>query len=460
MKKDIPRIVIAATQSGSGKTTITTGILGALRERGYKVQSYKIGPDYIDPGYHELASGRPCHNLDSWLVPAEKLPYILADTAGDADIAVIEGVMGLYDGGRGGISSTASIAKILQAPVMLAVTCQSMGESAAALIKGFKEYDTKLNFAGVILNKLGSEAHKLMINEALDVQGTEVLGTVFRNVDMSMPERHLGLLPTTENEKENEVVKAIIENVGRNINLDRIIEIAKSAPPLEFIPVLAEQKNCNVRIGTAYDEAFSFYYQDSLSVLKEMGAEIVHFSPLHDDKLPDVDGLIFGGGFPEMFAEKLSNNEGMRSAIKKAAEDGMPVYAECGGYMYLLENIIDFDGKNQKMVGIFNGTAEMGKKLNSVGYVTAELLEDTVIGEKGKILKGHEFHFSAEKGEIKEQRAFEFCKVRIGKKYIGGCVKGNAIGSYLHMHFAGEEDAALRFVESCANFRRRKTSGE
>lgn len=449
----IPRIVIAATQSGSGKTTIVTGLLAALRQKGLSVQSFKIGPDYIDPGYHELASGRPGHNLDSWLLPAGRMKDIFIRSAVSADVAVIEGVMGLYDGGRGGISSTAEVAKLLKAPVLLVIDAKSMGASAAAIAMGFRDYDSEVELAGILLNRLGSDTHETMVTEAVEKVGIPVFGAVHREDGLKMPERHLGLLPVGENE-ERQVVDRIGKAVASQVKLDEILRLAQSAVPLDLNSVEKERPAGDaVKIAVARDEAFSFYYPESLRVLEDFGGELLEFSPLHDDVLPEADGLILGGGFPEMFAEALQRNESMRRSIKAAADKGMPVYGECGGFMYLMEGLRDFSGREYAMTGVLPGVAKMNEKLQMVGYVTAELRENTILGRKGTQFRGHEFHFSSEcGGEEACPRAFTFTRLRNGAAYPAGFVKGNVVGSYLHLHFAGCPDAAEHFVEACRNY--------
>ncbi len=453
--RQIPRVVIAAPMSGSGKTTVVTGLLAAMRARGINAQSYKIGPDYIDPGYHALASGRPAHNLDTWLVSRERLADIFISTMEGADIAVIEGVMGLYDGGKSGVSSTAEIAKLLRAPVLLVVNAKSMGESAAALVMGFKQYDPEVNLAGVILNRLGSDTHRMMIEEALERMGVPVFGAIRRNDAMAMPERHLGLVPVEENVRERETVDEIGRVVGSSVDIERIVALAKNAPAIEEGRGFSATANKRARIAVARDEAFSFYYPESLSVLRQKGAEIIFFSPLHDIELPQAEGLFLGGGFPEMFAKELYENETMRASIKDAAEKGMPIYAECGGFMYLMRSVTDFEGRSFPMLGVIPGEVEMNKKLQTVGYVSAEMLRDTVLGSKGSVLRGHEFHFSSEcepEAGADYPRAFRFRKTRNPVPYLAGYAKGNILGSYLHLHFAGAEDAAESFVAACESF--------
>ena len=455
MQWNIPRIVIAATQSGGGKTTLVTGLLAALRARGLCVQSFKVGPDYIDLGYHQLASGRTGHNLDTWLVPEDRLTEIFARECAGADIAVIEGVMGLYDGGRRGISSTAAIAKALSAPVLLVIDAKSVGASAAATALGFRTYDCELNLAGVLLNRLGSETHEEMIREAMAGIDLRVYGALRRDASLALPERHLGLTPVEEHAAA-ETVRTVGARVETGLDLDGILELARSAEVLVAARVQGGAPSDSVRIGVARDEAFSFYYAASLAELEACGAEIVEFSPLHDEMLPDVDGIIIGGGFPEMFAGQLSANTSMRASIRRAAEEGMPIYAECGGYMYLMRSLVDFAGAEYAMAGVFPVRARMTEKLQMVGYVEAEQTVDTVLGSAGLLLHGHEFHFSVEEADDTAEivRPLHFTKLRNGAQYGAGCIYRNVLGSYLHLHFAGAQTAAKHFVEACRQWGR------
>lgn len=454
----IPRLIIAGTHSGVGKTTIVTGLLAALKQQGLTVQSYKVGPDYIDPGYHQLASGKVAHNLDTWLLPTEKIVPIFTKTAVGNDIVIVEGVMGLYDGGREGVSSTAAIAKLLKAPVVLVIDAKSMGESAAAIALGFKMYDPEVNVVGVIINRLGSKNHEKMVTEALERIDIPVLGCLYRNEVLTMPERHLGLTPVTEYRGDTMLV-ALCEQITKQVDLEGMIALAQAAPTLvteEECSSSLDKTVAHVRIGVAQDEAFSFYYPESLEVLTMLGAEIVPFSPLHDEKLPDVDGLLFGGGFPEMFASELTENLDMRQAIQHACAHGMPVYAECGGFMYLTDKMIDFDGLEYDMVGIIPASCSMQSKLQTVGYVEATALTDNVLCTAGECLRGHEFHFSVMNRDESVENfpwAFEFKKARTGAIYPGGYGAGNVLASYLHMHFAGNERGAERFIKKCSEFR-------
>ena len=448
--KKIPRIIIAATQSGSGKTTITCGILAALKSRGVDVQAFKVGPDYIDTGYHEIASGRPAHNLDSWLVGREMLGWIFFNALKSPTIAVIEGVMGLYDGGAAGVSSTAEIAKILRAPVVLVIDAKSMGASAAAVALGFREFDKDLNLAGVILNRIGSDSHARMIVDALDKIGVKCFGAVRRNAEFALPERHLGLVPTAEN-NFTATLEKISATVSEQVNLDALLELANAAPPLDFKVSAAEKVPVTCRIAVARDAAFNFCYGESLRVLENFGAEIIFFSPLEDETLPDADGL------PEMFAAELERNKKIRTDIRLAAENGLPVFAECGGFMYLMNSIADFSGKIFEMCGVIPARAAMTDRLQMVGYVDAEILRDCVIGRAGDKLHAHEFHFSIAQDSAGEN-IFDCTRLRTGRNYRAGFAEKNIAASYLHIHFAGCTNAARNFVNACSNFKRKRSA--
>lgn len=452
MQKNYPRIVIAATQSGAGKTTIVSGILAALKKRGLDVQPYKVGPDYIDTGFHEVASGKPSHNLDSWLVGEEKLDEIFFSPSTTPKIAVIEGVMGLYDGGVGGVSSTAQIAQILRAPVVLVIDVKSMGTSAAAIALGFREFDKNINLAGVILNRVGSESHKKMIVDALEKLNIKCFGAIKRNAEFVLPERHLGLVPTAENNFA-EVIEKICATVESELDIDALIKIAETAPAVNFEIPTAKKISTACKIAVAKDAAFNFYYEESLHELEKLGAELVYFSPLEDENLPkDISGLIIGGGFPEMFAEKLQANKKIRRAIRAAAENFLPIYAECGGFMYLMESITDFwGGFNFEMCGVIPARAAMTDKLQTVGYIDAEILNDCIIGSAGDKIHAHEFHFST--AEVPADKNIFNCKrMRTGKEYRAGYAAKNIVASYLHIHFAGCETAAKKFVDACKNY--------
>lgn len=450
----IPRVVIAGTNSGVGKTTIVAGLLAAYRAGGQEVQSFKVGPDYIDPGFHKIASGRDSYNLDTWLVPSHTMPSFFASMAKEADLAIIEGVMGLYDGGREGVSSTAEVAKQLGAPVVLVIDCKAMGESAAAIALGFKEYDKEVDFKGVILNRLGSDNHERMVRDGMAKIGVPVLGAIRRDDRMHSPERHLGLTPVTEIDPTESIV-TIKNAVDAMVDLRALLEVAKSAKPL----VIAEEEDLGgvhkiTRIGVAYDEAFSFYYPASLNTLEKAGAELIYFSPLRDESIPDVDGLVFGGGFPEMFLGQLSRNVSMKESIVEANEKGMPIYAECGGLMYLCEKICDFGGTSYDTVGIVPANCIMKQSLQKVGYVTATAKLQTILGDVETSLRGHEFHFSIMEPTVENfPWAFHLEGGRTPQSYDGGYATDNILASYLHLNFAGAVNEAKYFVNRCASYK-------
>ena len=456
--KQCPRIVLAGVSSGVGKTTVVTGLLRVLRDQGLAVQPFKVGPDYIDPGFHEKAAGRDSYNLDTWLVPEERLVSTFCTLAGDADLSVIEGVMGLFDGGAAGVSSTAHIARLLQAPVVLVMNCRSMGQSAAAVALGYREYAPDVEIAGVILNQLGSDNHEQIIREAMAGIGMPVLGALHRTDALQTPERHLGLTPVTETETDA-LIAHMAETVGAGLDLAAIRSVAESAPPL--FPETEETacENVPVRIGVAKDEAFTFYYPTSLSALAEKGAELVPFSPLADETIPDVDGLLFGGGFPEMFLEKLAANVSLKTSIKNARDAGMPIFAECGGLMYLCREIFDFEEKEYEMVGLVPAVCRMQKKLQRVGYVTAKALRESILAQAGETLRGHEFHFSTMEPDASDfPWAYELMGSRQKEAHREGYAAGAVLASYLHINFDGSPAAADRFLSACRAYR--KAGGE
>ena len=448
----IPRLIIAGTHSGVGKTTIATGIMSALTARGLKVQGFKTGPDYIDPGYHTLVTGRPSRNLDEFMLTPVIAQELFIKAAQGADIAIVEGVMGLFDGGSGGVGSTANLAKLLQTPIILVVDVRAMADSAAALVYGFKHFDPLLNIAGVILNRVGSERHFKMVRDAVECKvGVPVLGHLTKDTTLSMPERHLGLLPVEEN-MSGTWPTVLAQKIEAALNLDQLLTLAQTSTPLDVRMTTVQACAKTVRIAVARDEAFTFYYHDSLAVLESLGAELVPFSPLRDRKLPqNIGGIIFGGGFPEMFRDKLANNETMHESIRAAHQSGMPIYAECGGLIYLCREITDYNGESKAtLVGLVPAICRMQQKLVTVGYIEAEACQDTILGFAGTKIRGHEFHFSLMTPEDTAfSWAFNFNKIRDGSIYAGGYCDGNLLASYLHCHFAGNPEAAVFFLERC-----------
>ncbi|PKM46825.1 MAG: cobyrinic acid a,c-diamide synthase [Firmicutes bacterium HGW-Firmicutes-8] len=456
----IPRFMIAGTHSGVGKTTITTAVMAALTGAGYNVQPYKVGPDYIDPTYHTMATGNKCRNLDSWILDEETVYRLFTGSAAKTDVAVIEGVMGIFDGSSGteDHGSSAHIAKLLNCPVVLIVDVKSMARSAAAIVLGFKNFDPDINIAGVILNRIGSERHLKIVREAIETYcDTPVLGYIKKNAKLELPSRHLGLVPTVEGGSLPDQVSALADEIKSGLDIDMLLKIAVSA---ERMP--ARDKKCPVlknirkraRIGLASDEAFSFYYEDGLEMLRRQGADLVPFSPLHDTGLPEgLDGIYIGGGFPEIFIRELADNPGLMNEIRAAGKAGMPIFAECGGLMYLSKAIVDFDGVRIPMVGLVPGDCIMEKTLVGMGYVEAEALADNIIAPAGFKSRGHEFHYSRIKPEEPEFKyAFRLVRNRYRDTVLDGYAKGNILASYVHQHFASDPEMAGRFIGFCLDY--------
>jgi cobyrinic acid a,c-diamide synthase len=471
--KNIPRILLSAGSSSSGKTTITIGLLAALNEAGYKVQPYKVGLDYIDPSYYSEITGRRARNIDGFLMDGEGVRDVFihgAELDGDADIAVIEGVRGLYEGFDSftDTGSTAQIAKILNCSVILIINARSITRSAAALVNGFRDFDRDVHIAGVILNNIGGPRHEKKATEAIEFYtGIPVLGVIRRNSSMKISMRHLGLVPAIEERRRadnyDERIDFIKDAIKAGIQIDRLLEVAHAAPPLKrpsqtvFTP--REIKGERPVIGVALDEAFNFYYHDNLELLQMAGADLKYFSPVHDSKLPDVDALYIGGGYPELFAAELENNVSMRQDILDASCNGMPIYAECGGLMYLTEklstgvkgkgayNMAEMPESTHDMVGALPGHTLMGHK-RVVSYNIGSLDADTVIGKAGNSFRGHEFHHS-EVTEIPDDAKFAI-KLSRGTGIIDGwdgLTVNNTLGCYAHLVASSYREFAESFVD-------------
>lgn len=450
-----PRIVLAGTNSGSGKTTVTMGIAAALSSRGLAVQPFKAGPDYIDPGFHSTAAGRPCRNLDTMLLPGGRLLELFSRSAASADIAVIEGVMGLFDGAgaldeRG---STAHLAKVLAAPVVLVVNGKAMARSAAALVAGFAGFDRTVPVKAVIFNNLGSEGHYRILREAVETEtGIPVLGYLPRCGSIALPERHLGLTPAAEHGSVAELTDTVRRLTEEHIDVDRLIALAASAPDLPaFRPsIFTSPPAAEARIAVALDEAFHFYYRDNLDILEHLGAVLLPFSLLRDRDLPArTEGIYIGGGFPEEFAAPLAGNTSIREAIRSAAEGGLPVLAECGGLMYLAERLEDRQGEVHLMAGVFPGVTRMGKRLQALGYCTGRLERSVLPGGQGTALKGHLFHWSLYDTEGNDH-LLSLRLEKNGTVFRDGPALRNAFASYLHLHFGTNPAPAKRFLRTAA----------
>jgi cobyrinic acid a,c-diamide synthase len=447
--------MIAGTHSGAGKTTLSLGIMGVLSEK-YKVQPFKVGPDYIDTAYHRYVTGSFSVNLDLYMLGEEKLKNLFYKNASCADISIIEGVMGLYDGidatSRG---SSAHIAKLVNVPVVLVVDASSMAASVSALIMGYIHYDKEVDVRGVILNKVGNERHYALLKEIIERDlDIEVFGYLPKDAEFELPERHLGLLPVYETENLDKKLKKLYECVKNCIDTDKLMNLTVKLPYFsgEGNKVVKEEK---VKIAYAYDEAFNFYYKASLEALEEMGAHLIPFSPLKDEKLPEgIDGIYIGGGFPEVFAKRLSENKKMLKEIKEAAEKGMPVYAEGGGFMYLSKSIRDLEGNTYSMVGVFDFEVVMTKRLQRFGYVEAEVSTDNVLFKKGEKIKGHEFHYSRIEG-FPQNASYTVNKPGKEEKWECGFVYKNTLASFVHIDLYAYKDGVKRFLDKCLSYRRK-----
>ncbi|HEU4321952.1 MAG TPA: cobyrinate a,c-diamide synthase [Roseiflexaceae bacterium] len=479
-----PRLIIAAPMSGSGKTTVTAGLIAALAGRGLRIAPFKVGPDYIDPSYHALAAGRPCHNLDAWMLPEGEVAALLAAQARDADLALIEGVMGLFDGvsGDDDTSSAAHVARLTGAPVLLVLDVRAMARTAAALVRGLRDFDPRVRLAGVVLNRAGSDRHAALVRAAVEAHaGLPVLGHLRRQEDLSLPERHLGLVPTAEPGRWSAWLAAARAAVEQTVDLDRILEVARSAQgqapgtrstkdtkdtngqghenrelnlqnaALNTLPG-GELKTQNSklktpRIAVAQDEAFSFLYQDNLDLLRAAGAELVPFSPLRDAALPArVGALYLCGGFPELYAAALAANGAMRAAVRRAAEAGMPIYAECGGLMYLTETIVDQQGQTHPMAGVLPGRSVMTVRL-TMGYRTVRALADSWLWRAGETARGHEFHYSTWETPPDLPPAYELLPGALQREQRpDGACYGSVFASYVHLLFRAVPGLAERLV--------------
>ena len=448
------KILIAGTGSGVGKTTISLGIMQALTKRNLKVQPYKVGPDYIDPSYHTFITNRYSRNLDSYMLDDEKIKYIVKNSSKDADISVIEGVMGLYDGYGIDLDDCTSsyTSKLLKTPVILVINAKAMASSAAAMVLGYKMLDENVNIAGVITNNVRSESHYLLLKEAIEkYTGVEVLGYFPPNKEFSLESRHLGLIPSVEMDSLKTKFNNLADEIEKYIDIDRIIEIAESE---EFdtsfnLQEFIDEHNCKDKtIAIAYDKAFNFYYRENIELFEKLGMKIEYFSPINDKEVPVCDYIYIGGGFPEIFAKELHNNKNIRESIIKAHKNKIPIYAECGGLMYLGEKLEAQDKNIYDMVGIFKGCSKMTSSLKRFGYCLGEAKEDTILAKKGEIIKGHEFHHSI--FESDEECAYYMRKIKDDKiidEWDGGYSKGNTLATYLHTHFYNNLDCIANFIE-------------
>ncbi len=425
--------VIAALQSGSGKTTVSLSLMALLHKQGFVVQPFKIGPDFIDPGLHRVITGRGSWNLDPWMCGAEYVRNIFQAKSSDADVAVVEGVMGVFDGG---VSSTAEVAKLLGLPIVLVLDVKSMAESAASIVMGIQSYDKDIRLAGVILNRIGSPKHLELVQNAINKKtDIKIIGHIPTDISLKIPERHLGLFTADDEVISEEIIQKLADTAKSFIDLDTLLQLT-TCKSVKIVNTQKEVRtgSTKLRLGVARDKAFCFYYEDNLEMLREYGVETVFFSPLEDRVLPpELTGLYIGGGYPELYARRLAENQEMLASIRKFIMEGGITYAECGGFMYLTEGIYDFEGKFHPMAGIYPVRARMKRGRVSLGYREVVLKENTIVGSKGDRIRGHEFHYS----ETEEMP--QTVKDVYG---IGGYVKNNCLASYIHLHFASNPNIA------------------
>jgi cobyrinic acid a,c-diamide synthase len=455
--------MIAATGSGAGKTTATVALMGALRARGMRVAAFKCGPDYLDPTYHRRVTGTPSHNLDGWMMDRTSVLATFARAAAGADIAVIEGMMGLFDGATptGDEGSSAEIAKWLAAPAILVVDASGMARTVAAVAHGFGHFDSQLKLAGLICNRVGSRGHLDLLRAAS--AEIPVLGGFPSETRLAFPERHLGLRSADDKNVAQPLFDGWADIAAQWLDLDAIVAIARSAPALsgpesvELWPrSTAPVPRC--RIGVACDEAFHFYYEDNLRRLEAAGAELVRFAPTRETSLPQVDGLYFGGGYPEVLAAELSGNRAMIDAVRDFAQSDGPIYAECGGLMYLSEGIRTLEGQTWPMVGIVAGEAVMSERLQALGYVEVETRAESILGTAGMRMRGHQFRYSTLAPTFDRMERVYWVRPRWGESFVEGYHSGSVLASYVHIHWASNPKAAEGFVNSCVVWRERHRS--
>lgn len=459
----LPRVMLAAPASGSGKTLITCGLLQSLINRGKKAAAFKCGPDYIDPMFHRKVIGTPSKNLDTFFTDENRTRYLFGKEAGKADISVLEGVMGFYDG-VGGITTEASsyeLAKVTDTPVILVVNAKGMSLSVIPLIKGFLQYKKDSHIQGVILNQTTKMTYQLLKEKIQQELEIPILGYVPKCTELVIESRHLGLVTPEEIAGLREKLQKLAKLLEETLEIDKILELAESASKLQWEAPDFERwklKNAGqvLRIGVARDEAFCFLYQDNLELLAEMGAELVEFSPLHDEKLPDnLDGLLLCGGYPELYAKQLSRNSSMRKQIKEAILQGMPYLAECGGFLYLLEELEDMEGKKYPMAGAVKGQAYRTEKLGRFGYVSLSTAKAGQLLEKGEEIKAHEFHYfdtsnnGADYHAKKPHGKREWDCMHSGEHYAAG---------FPHLYYYSNPEFAFRFLQQCVSFRKNSHS--
>lgn len=454
---EMPRVILSAGSSDSGKTIVTAALIRILSSKGYMVQPFKVGPDYIDPMYHRLAAGRPCRTLDSWIMDERTVVSSFASGSIGSNLAVIEGVRGLYEGESpvGDEGSTAHVAKILRSPVIIVLNCHSLTRSAAAQLMGLRAMDSQVNIAGVILNKVSDGRHEEKLRRAIShYSGIPVLGCLYRSSRVEIKKRHLGLTTSHELPEALDIIRNAAELLEGNLELDKILDIAATAPPIEHEPEACRFEGGRVRIGVFMDGPFSFYYHENLSKLMEMGAEIEVIDSLsHRGIGEDLSGVLIGGGYPELFSKELEGNQQMRRSLKERIMGGLPAIGECGGLMYLCRSI-EYGGAKRQMVGVFDGEVTMHEKPKALSYVELEAVRSSPIADEGVNLRGHEFHYSSIEG-LSGELSFRVLRGKGIRDSMDGAICHNAIGMYTHLHYLACPGVPAKFLSECRAYSRR-----
>ena len=452
----LPRIMIAGTNSGVGKTTVTLGIMFALVQKGIEVQGFKAGPDYIDPSHHKFVTGNASRNLDTWMMGDSACRELFERSAVNADVSVIEGVMGLYDGSidSTGHGSSAHLAKLLKTPVILVISAKGIAQSAGAVVMGYKEFDKDINLSGIIVNNVSSHSHYDCIKSSIEETcSVPVLGYLKKDKEIIIPERHLGLVPSEENVGQSNLYERLGKMALETVDIDGLLKVARSAgafPDYDKSIFLDGNVTADINLAIAKDNAFCFYYQDDIDLFEALGAKVKYFSPLSNRRLPDdIDGIFLGGGFPELYTEKLLENDSMKKSILEAYNQGTVIYGECGGMMYLLERLIDCDGSSFNMCGVLSGTSRMENRRQGLGYIIAEATCDNVICKRGDTFRAHEFHWS-KLLDVPENTIFAYKTRKSNGKESGydGICKKNVLASYTHVHFSSNPELARNLLSS------------
>lgn len=455
MPQPVPRIMLSAAGSGAGKTTMTAALLSALCSRGLQVQGWKCGPDYIDPMFHSHITGRPAYHADPFFLSEQPMAELVSRVSADADCAVFEGAMGFYDGiGQTDQASAYTVSQWLKIPVLLVVNPKGMGCSAAALCHGFQTFRTPNSICGILLNDIRSGMYNYY-RELLEREtGLPVLGYLPHLPEVQLESRHLGLMTAGEVEQLDEKIRLLGKTAAETLELSRILELAKTAPPLPDVPQYTAKPK-SFRLGVAQDKAFCFTYAENLELLEQCGAELVYFSPLTDAKLPEnLDGLYFCGGYPELYLPRLSGNTAFLESLRRLAGTGIPILGECGGFLYLQRSMTGKDGKSYPLAGLLPGTSRLGERLCRFGYVTLTAQQDTILGKAGTKIRAHEFHYA----DSTENGSAFLAQRPNGRTWQAVQTKAQIIAGFPHLYFPSNPEVPQHFADACKAYRKERLS--